>query len=610
MKPFTSQLEALREWLHGNQPAYCAVSVGAGDWLFQFTEAVRQAHTLEPVWLPHPGPWQLWPRQDRFEMRPLLQHPSLAALIFFPGAEDSVGIRQLWRWFRSGARTAWFYEGMCWKECDLLGLLTHRFLCKAARAFPSRLSPWLNQSRIRTRVMMAPMRLTRRYGPPRVVHAEVTAPLSGIWQRWIAADNTRPACTRSHRNPLKIVQYMGALFPGGAERQMCNLAAGLLRCGHDARVLVQNGLRGEHGHYSALLKQHRVPLRQASASCLTPELAETLPWHLLAAVPPEVRQPVVNLAAELTRRTPDVLHCWLDQPNVIGIMAGLIADVPCITLSTRNSNPTNFPRLNLPYLQTWYRLAAQSRRVHWIANSRSGAASYADWIGILVERFHLVFNGIDLGLLPKPSAAARRHARSALGCKETDRVVSGVFRLAEEKQPDRFLDVIHRVRPRVPCLRVLLAGNGDLEKHVSQRVANEGLADCVHMLGRRSDVATILLASDVNLLTSKLEGTPNIALETQYLGTPIVATAGGGTVDAVLDGVTGFLTGVRDAEALADRVTQVLNDRDLRERLASAGPKFVSERFGLDAMIDRTIAVYDGALGLASPAEIGQARVA
>src|SRR5262249_18153826 len=235
----------------------------------------------------------------------------------------------------------------------------------------------------------------------------------------------------------------------------------------------------------------------------------------------------------------------------------LIADLPCIILSTRNSNPTNFPRLNLPYLQTWYRLAAQSRRVHWIANSRCGAASYADWIGIPVERFHLVFNGIDLTILPRPTAEARRDARSALGLKEVDLVVSGVFRLAEEKQPDLFLDVIQRVRPRVPQLRVLLAGNGDLEKHVAQRIADEGLAHCVRMLGRRSDVATILLASDVNLLTSKLEGTPNIALETQYLGTPIAATAGGGTVDAVLDGGTGFLTGVGDVEALADRVTQV-----------------------------------------------------
>ncbi|HMF11672.1 MAG TPA: glycosyltransferase, partial [Gemmataceae bacterium] len=232
--------------------------------------------------------------------------------------------------------------------------------------------------------------------------------------------------------------------------------------------------------------------------------------------------------------------------------------------------------------------------------SHSGAASYAEWIGIPVDRFHVVFNGIDLSQLPKPSPEARRKARAAFGLKETDRVVSGVFRLAEEKQPDVFLDVVRRVRGRVPGLRVLLAGAGDLGDHVARRVRTEGMGEYVRLLGRRSDVAAILLASDANLLTSKLEGTPNIALETQYLGTAIVATAGGGTVDAVAHGVTGFLAAVGDVDALAEYLERVLTDDTLRGRLAAAGPGFVEGRFGLEAMIDRTLAVYENALGCRS----------
>ena len=180
---------------------------------------------------------------------------------------------------------------------------------------------------------------------------------------------------------------------------------------------------------------------------------------------------------------------------------------------------------------------------------------------------------------------------------ETDRLVSGVFRLAEDKQPDVFLDVVRRVRTRLPNLRVMLVGAGDLANHVARRVQAEGMGDFVQLLGRRSDVATILLASDANLLTSKLEGTPNIALESQYLGTPIVATAGGGTVDAVADGITGFLAAVGDVDALANHLSRVLIDDALRAPLAAAGPKFVQARFGLDAMVQRTFAVYEQALG-------------
>src|SRR5262249_46457209 len=159
--------------------------------------------------------WHLWPRQDQFELRPLLHHPSLAKLVFFPDAEASVGIRQLWRWFRCGARSAWFLEGIRWKECDVLGLLTHRVVCKAARAFPSRLSRRLQQSRTRTRVMMTPMLLTRQFGPPSIVHAEVTSPQTNVWKHWIADGNE--ASLQAHGwqsvgsgSPLKIVQYLGA----------------------------------------------------------------------------------------------------------------------------------------------------------------------------------------------------------------------------------------------------------------------------------------------------------------------------------------------------------------------------------------------------------------
>jgi glycosyltransferase involved in cell wall biosynthesis len=230
--------------------------------------------------------------------------------------------------------------------------------------------------------------------------------------------------------------------------------------------------------------------------------------------------------------------------------------------------------------------------VHFIANSHVGAASYSEWIGLPVERFHVILNGIELGHFPTPTAQARREARARLGLSEADRVVSGVFRLAEEKQPDLFLEVIRQANTRVPRLRVLLVGEGDLEDRVVQAIQTTGMKDYVRLLGRCSDVASILVASDANLLTSKVEGCPNIALESQQLGVPIVATAGGGTVDAVEHGTTGFLAGINDAASLADHLTCVLTDESLQKRLAAAGPAFVAARFGLETMVERTLAVY------------------
>jgi glycosyltransferase involved in cell wall biosynthesis len=592
------QQDAIREWLQTNFPAYSGRPVRSGDWLARLAAGVVAARQMPPVELQHRGPWELWPRKDMFELRPILYQPSLASVVFYPRPESAVGVRQLWRWRCTGAREAWFLEGDQWRECDVIGLLAYRLVRRFTRFALFRGDSVLDRPQVRTRIMMRAMRLVGREGPPTICHTDLATPNAEVWPNWIAADNARELDRPIAARPLRVGQYVGALYPGGAERQLCNLAAGLLRRGVDVRVVTRDSLEGERGHYTALLRQSRVPCRMARAASLTPEHALSLPWNLLRAVPSEVRQAALALAAELAADPPDILHAWLDEPNVIAAIAGLLAGVRCIILSTRNVNPTNFPRFNTWYFRQWYQIAALSRRIHFIANSHSGAASYASWMGILQERMHVVFNGIDLSHFPMPTVEARRKARAAFGLSEADRVVSGVFRLAEEKQPELFLDVIRRVRSRVPNLHVLLAGGGDLEERVAQMVNATGMSDYVSLLGRRSDVGTILLASDAKLLTSKVEGCPNIALETQHLGTPIVATAGGGTVDAVDHGRTGFLAGIHDAAALAEHLTNLLTDEPLRQRLASAGPGFIASRFSLESMIDNTWAVYEQALGL------------
>src|SRR5262249_23183764 len=128
-----NQEDALREWLQGNFPAYCARPVRTGDWLPRLAAMVDHARGLPPVDLPHPGPGGLWPHAYTFEIRPILYQPTLAAVVFYPRSEESAGLRQLWRWHRTGAHEAWFLESNCWKECDIAGLLAHRVLRKGAQ---------------------------------------------------------------------------------------------------------------------------------------------------------------------------------------------------------------------------------------------------------------------------------------------------------------------------------------------------------------------------------------------------------------------------------------------------------------------------------------------
>jgi glycosyltransferase involved in cell wall biosynthesis len=520
--------------------------------------------------------------------------------VIFPHSEKEVGIRRLWGWRRRGFVTVWFLEDSGWKQCNLASLVESRFLNRLGRFLPSLMANLLGLNRptfIRQAALLS-HRLRRRPGFPEVLYPfHIHEKPIRLWEKPLHKTEPLQAAGDLLGKPLRITHYIGALFPGGAERQLANLAGAQPGQGHTVNVLTTEKPKGEGAHYLPLFKAAGIPLRQATTTALTNAMVDNLNWHMLRGVPREIRPHVSALAVELAANRPHVLHCWLDQPNVIGAFAGLIADVPLIVLSTRNANPTNFPRINFPYLQHCYQVIAQSAspRVRFIANSHSGAASYAHWIGIPRERFHVVFNGVQFDHFPKATSASRWQARQSFQLKPTDRVLVGAFRLAEEKQPELFLEVVRAVKNRVSDLQVLLAGEGDLKDRVHSIVRAHGMEHYVRLLGRRTDVATVFLAADASLLTSHFEGCPNAALESQYLGVPIVATAAGGTVDAVLHGETGLLAPVGDVAGLTDSVVAILTDEHLRSSLAGACSEFVCRRFSLDAMTTATADVYQSA---------------
>jgi hypothetical protein len=207
-----------------------------------------------------------------------------------------------------------------------------------------------------------------------------------------------------------------------------------------------------------------------------------------------------------------------------------------------------------------------------------------------------VLNGLCPDQYPQPTEANCTAARQRFGLTPDQKVVSGVFRIDKQKQPGLFLDVVRRTAARVPDLQVLLAGLGPLENDMRSIIDRYHMSDYVQLLGRIHDIGQVHLASDVHLLTSFAEGCPNVVLEAQYLGVPVVATAAGGTCDAVLHDRTGYLAGVHDGEALSQHLADLLTDASQRRRFAAAGRQFIASSFSPSLMVHQTVRIYQGML--------------
>jgi D-inositol-3-phosphate glycosyltransferase len=105
-------------------------------------------------------------------------------------------------------------------------------------------------------------------------------------------------------------------------------------------------------------------------------------------------------------------------------------------------------------------------------------------------------------------------------------------------------------------------------------------------------LADLYALAEVCVVSSHTESFGLVALEAQASGTPVVATAVGGLVDVVEDGVTGFLIEGRDPIAFAGRIGELLESRTLRDRMGAAA-RDRAARYTWDRSVERLLGLYD-----------------
>jgi glycosyltransferase involved in cell wall biosynthesis len=228
--------------------------------------------------------------------------------------------------------------------------------------------------------------------------------------------------------------------------------------------------------------------------------------------------------------------------------------------------------------------------VVFLNNSRAGAASYVEWLRLEPDRIKVVYNGLDIGPIDDAATPA---VRSQLGVPEGAPLVGGVFRFYPEKRPLLWLEVVPRVARTNPEAWFVLFGQGILEPEKAKAARDLGLTHCLLLRGIVDDVLPVMRSLDVFLLTSYGEGVPNVVLEAQWAGTPVVATKAGGIAEALELGVSGWIVDPPEAGRLAHHVSWLLGDAAARARARAAGPELIRARFGLQRMIDETVQAYD-----------------
>lgn len=356
---------------------------------------------------------------------------------------------------------------------------------------------------------------------------------------------------------FRLLVVVTGLGRGGTERHLAAVLPALVARGASVRVIA---LR-KGGEMAAVLRAGGVAVEEAG-SPLGGALA-------------------VLRAALLWR--PSVTHFFLPEAYLVGGLATSLAGGGRRVMSRRSLNA---------YQAAHPRAARFEARLHGRMDALLGnsAAICRELIaeGAPRGRVALLRNGIVIG-----APSVRRAAvRESLGIGPDALVIICVANLIPYKGHAELIEAFGRARKQLPPGTTLVLAGRDEGMAVAITAQSEAQAfiDDVRLLGERNDIADLLGASDIFVLASHEEGSPNAVIEAMGAGLATIVTDVGGSPEAV--GEAGVVVPARDAAALTDALVRLGTDADLRARLGAAATERARGEYGLDACVARYVTLY------------------
>lgn len=236
-----------------------------------------------------------------------------------------------------------------------------------------------------------------------------------------------------------------------------------------------------------------------------------------------------------------------------------------------------------------------------ITVSRAAYDSFSERHG--PSRFALVPNGI----VATNSSANRQDTRAALGLLAHEQMLLTVARFTEQKAYPTLLEAASAVLEQQPAARFIWVGDGPDFEAMANAVRQADLGHAVTLLGQRDDVPDLLTTADLVILPSLFEGLPLVLLEAMAAGLPIVATAIGGSIEAV-GSAHPYLAAPGEATSLASAIIEALGDPDTARATGKAGQARFDTHFRASRMATQTADIYASVMG--APSSHSQARSA
>lgn len=351
---------------------------------------------------------------------------------------------------------------------------------------------------------------------------------------------------------FRITHLTASTFYGGPERQMLGLAQHLTE-DYESRFL--SFAEGGACHdFIDVVRRNRLQGRALTFDA------------------PRFRNTIREITAQLRQDRTQILCCHGYKAGLLGRIAARRVGIKTIAVS-RGWTAQNLKikvyefldRLNLRWMD------------HVVCVSNSQAEKVLS-TGIRSSHVSVIHNSIDPSRFQVGRQKAREDVLELFG-QRLQFIVGGIGRLSGEKGFDLYVRAALKLTASDPRVGFLHCGDGPQRERLQKMICAQGMQDRVVLAGTRSDVDTLIRGMDVTVLPSYTEGLPNAVLESMAAGTPVIATAVGGTPELITHNDTGCLIPPGQVDAICNAVSTLMDSPAACRRLSDCAQQKVAEHF-------------------------------
>jgi glycosyltransferase involved in cell wall biosynthesis len=359
---------------------------------------------------------------------------------------------------------------------------------------------------------------------------------------------------------MRIVYMTDSLRAGGKERQSVALLKGLAERGVESLVVSM----GSDRFFEPSLRESVVRIEY---------LERKQRWDLGV---------FIQLDRLIRGFRPDLLHtnCWMT--SFYAWPLGKLHAIPLVNGSIRNAFAQDGIRWQIERIL----LKLSDAR---IGNSRAGFLSRG--FRLDARGNYVVYNGYDFARITQPDPQIVKMMNDLA---QGNRIVGMVAQFKDDKDYSTYFEAARRILQKRSDVVFVAVGGGKNLEALRQRYS--AYSPSIQFLGLQTAIESIVSTFSIGVLATYTEGLSNAIMEYMALGKPVVATDGGGTVEIVVDGVTGFLVPPRQPQILADKIERLLDSPELAASFGKAGEQRLRGLFSIRQLIDRTWESYRAVL--------------